>query len=125
MKAPKVTWMLSLFVVLSSSAMAQLSQADKLAATGDSLRQAGWYQSSTIYLQKAASLYQQQARWNGYVRCLTLLSANHVDSEEYDRAHQYAQEAVAEGQRRLFFRKKRSNTSLLGDECRFCASRTI
>ena len=105
MKAPKVTWMLSLFVVLSSSAMAQLSQADKLAATGDSLRQAGWYQSSTIYLQKAASLYQQQARWNGYVRCLTLLSANHVDSEEYDRAHQYAQEAVAEGQRKLFSEK--------------------
>ena len=95
----KLLFLPAFFFVLTATYAQSTREANQLAATADSLHQAGWYQQSTIYLQKASEHYRQNALWKQYVRCLIILSENSAGSREYTLAQAYAEAAVEYSQR--------------------------
>ena len=77
-----------------------LSEADRWRATGDSLHQAGRYDSSTWHLRKAAATYLEQGQWKNRVHCLLGVSDNYAETRQLDSAQQYALQALAYSQQK-------------------------
>ena len=78
-----------------------LPDANRWMTTGDSLRQVGWYDSSTWYVERAAGVYRRLTRWQEYVHSLTIIATNYTDSGELARAQWYAEEALTYGRQHL------------------------